>query len=247
MPRFVGLVPLLHLLPGMNPTVDILQLDPEVPAGVFADLLAAWRVPFRILRPDLGEAVPAARLPVIVLGGRLGVHDEAQHPFLREVKDFMAACLAAGTPLLGICLGGQLLSAVAGGMVSSNRHGEKGLVGIALTTAGESDPLFAGLGEGLRAFEWHNDSFTIPPGAEHLAGSPTCPGQAFRIGRAWGLQFHPEVDEAIVASWSRGEADRQELTATFAAAAVSHQALAATLLANFLRSAGLAGLTGRVR
>ncbi len=223
----------------MKTPIDILQLDPEVPAGVFADLLAEWQVHFRLLRPDLGEPLPTGGAPVIVLGGRMGVHDEEAHPFLAEVKAFMAACLASATPLLGICLGGQLLSAVAGGVVTSQSRGEKGLVAITLSGAGAADPLFAGLGSDLSAFEWHNDSFTIPPGAVPLAGSATCPGQAFRLGRAWGLQFHPEVDEAIVAAWSRGDPDREALITAFAAAAATHRALAAALLANFLDNAGL--------
>ncbi|TLM65888.1 MAG: type 1 glutamine amidotransferase [Deltaproteobacteria bacterium] len=221
----------------MQRELAIIQNDPEVPAGVFGELLTEWRVPFRIVRPDLGELLPAAGDAAIVLGGAMGVHDEAAHPFLREIKGWLARLLADGTPLLGICLGGQLLAEVAGGMVSSNRCGEKGLVEVELTGAGAADPLFAGIPRCFPVFQWHNDSFTIPPGAAHLAGSRGCPGQAFRTGNAWGVQFHPEVDGAIVAAWSRKTPDAARLTGRFAAAEAGHRALARQLLANFLDAA----------
>jgi GMP synthase-like glutamine amidotransferase len=171
----------------------------------------------------------------------MGVHDEALHPFLHPLKEGLRRLLAARTPLFGICLGGQLLSAVAGGTVSSNQRGEKGLVEVTLTAAGAADPLFAGVGPTFPAFQWHNDSFTIPPQAAYLASSAACPGQAFRLGNAWGVQFHPEVDSAIVTAWSGRSADGARLTAEFTAAEAEHRALARQLLGNFLAIAGLRG------
>jgi GMP synthase-like glutamine amidotransferase len=226
---------------GMIKQVDIIQSDPEVPAGVFSTLLGEWQVPFRLLRPDLGELLEEGSAAVIVLGGRMGVHDDAAHPFLRPLKDYLRLMLADGTPLFGICLGGQLLADVAGGVVSSNRCGEQGLVNVTLTPAGAADPLFSGIEGRFPAFQWHNDSFTIPPGAVHLASSVTCPGQAFRIGNAWGTQFHPEVDGAIVAAWSDRTPAKERLTNEFAVAERVHQALARQLLGNFLAAAGLRG------
>ena len=225
----------------MPKVVAIIQVDPEVPAGVFGELLTEWQVPARILRPDCGEALPVGADAVIMLGGVMGVHDEASHPFLRLVKDFISRMLTAGTPLLGICLGGQLLADVAGGVVSSNRCGEKGLVDVSLTAAGAADPLFAGINRRFPAFQWHNDSFTIPAAAVHLATSATCPGQAFRLGKAWGVQFHPEVDRDIVAAWSGRTTDRERLTAEFAGAEPAHRLLARQLLGNFLTIARMRG------
>lgn len=219
--------------------VDIIQNDPEVPPGVFHELLTEWRVPFRLCRPDLGDALPDAFDAVIVLGGIMGVHDDSVHPFLRMLKTWLARVLADGTPLLGVCLGGQLLADVTGGVVSSNRCGEKGLVEVVLTAAGAADRLFSGSDRRFPVFQWHNDSFTIPAAAVHLAASEVCPGQAFRIGNAWGVQFHPEVNEAIVAAWSRHDPQRLQLTDDFAAAAATHRVLAGQLLANFLDIAGI--------
>lgn len=232
---------ILQLAMGMQKHVDIIQSDPEVPAGVFVELLAEWQVPFHILRPDLGEALPTAADAVVVLGGVMGVHDEAVHPFLHQVKGCLEHLLASRTPLFGICLGGQLLADVAGGVVSSNRCGEKGLVEVFLAATSATDPLFAGVAGCFRAFQWHNDSFTVPPGAAHLASSAVCPAQAFRIGNAWGAQFHPEVDGTIVAAWSKRHPARDRLTGDFAAAEADHRLLAARLLNNFLGIAGIRG------
>lgn len=157
------------------------------------------------------------------------------------LKEFLRRMLANRTPLLGICLGGQLLADVAGGVVSSNRCGEKGLVEVALTEAGIADPLFAGFRRCFRAFQWHNDSFTVPPQATSLASSGTCPGQAFRIGNAWGVQFHPEVDGSIVAAWSESVSAEDPLLAEFLAAEHEHRVLARQLLGNFLKLAGVRG------
>ena len=219
--------------------LHIIQSDPGVTAGVLAELLDEWRIGYRIVRPDLGESLPARSVAVIVLGGEMGVHDEAQHPFLVPLKAFLRQALQVGTPLLGSCLGGQLLADAAGGTVTANRCGEKGLVEIALSATGAADPLFAGIAAPLRVFHWHNDSFSIPPGAQQLASSPTCPGQAFRIGRAWGLQFHPEVDLAIVTRWSRRTPAAAHLPGEFVGYAAAHRAMARQLLGNFLGMAGI--------
>lgn len=219
--------------------VDIIQNDPTVPTGVFGMLLAEWQVPLRIHRADSGAALPADAAAVIVLGGTMGVHDASNLPFLLALKAFLKQVVAAGTPLLGICLGAQLLADATGGVVSKNCCGEQGLVDINLTPAGYDDPLFNGVGKRFQAFQWHNDSFSIPPGSLHLATSSGCSGQGFRVGNAWGLQFHPEVDRLIVSEWSRHSQTRAELLKSFAAVETEHFCLAKQLLANFLRTAGL--------
>lgn len=224
----------------------IVQNDPEVPAGAYADYLVEMGVPFRQARPFAGEELPPAGevAAAVVLGGAMGVHDTAAHPFLASVKGFIGEAVAAGLPYLGICLGGQLLADVLGAPVTPGANGEKGNLTVSLTPEGERDPLFAGISSSFVTFQWHNDTFAIPAGGALLASSPACPHQAFRVkDRAWGVQFHPEVTREIVASWARWSnatappVDR--FVAEFAAAEPLFHVVSRRLLANFLRIAGL--------
>ena len=139
-------------------------------------------MPHRLLRLYAGEALPRldAGDGCIVFGGYMGVHDETDYQYLRPLKAFLCEAVEAGFPVLGICLGGQLLAVALGGAVSVGCRGERGVCTLDLTPEGAGDPLFAGLSSSFAAFEWHNDSFTVPPQAHHLATSAACPGQVFR-------------------------------------------------------------------
>jgi GMP synthase-like glutamine amidotransferase len=224
----------------------IIQNDPEVPPGNFGDTIRRLNIHCRIVHPYAGETIPplAEVAAAIVLGGAMGVHDMEEHPFLVRVKAFIRECVRRETPFLGICLGGQLLADVLGGRVAANSpHGEKGTLKVLLSAAGEADPLFAGIPREFVTFQWHNDSFEVPAGATLLATSPACGGQAFRFGsRAWGTQFHPEVDREIVGCWARwtGEtaphADR--FLADFLLAEQGYLDVSRRLLGNFLMQAG---------
>lgn len=220
--------------------IYLIQNHPDVPAGIYDELLQKARIPFRTIRPDLGEALPAPQSAsaVIVLGGYMGVHDEEEFPFLGELKTFTRSCVAVDTPFFGICLGGQLLAAVLGGEVTAKQRGEKGLCTLTLTGAGQSDPLFSGVPASFSAFQWHNDSFALPPDAVLLASSADCPGQAFRYGRAWGVQFHPEVDLEIVRSWTRESYNTSEYQKNFSRGEIELRSFGTRLLGNFLAVAG---------
>jgi len=216
--------------------IYLMQLDGKVPPGIYGEHLRASGAPHRLLRLDAGASLPALAPGdgCIVFGGYMGVHDEADYPYLRPLKAFLGEAVEAGLPVLGICLGGQLLAAALGGTVSAGCRGEKGVCTLDLTPEGAADPLFAGLPSPFAAFEWHNDSFTVPPQALHLAASAACPGQAFRWRNAWGLQFHPEVDRQIVGAWSAPLDPQGRFAADFAAAEAAHRAMAQQLLENFL-------------
>ena len=151
-----------------------------------------------------------ARLPedtqgyqaVIVMGGPMGVYDEADYPFLRDEHRFLTRVLAQDVPLLGICLGSQLLAKALGARVYRNPHKEIGWYSVDLTPAGAADLLFAGLTSPVPVFQWHGDAFDLPAGATPLASSPLCTNQAFRYGdRVYGLLFHLELTPAIIHSW----------------------------------------------
>jgi GMP synthase (glutamine-hydrolysing) len=226
----------------------IVQNDPEVPPGNFLDIIRELNVPCRTIHPYAGERLPFPEgvAAAIVLGGAMGVHDADRHPFLVPLKEFIRACVARQVPFLGVCLGGQLLADVLGGRVTTGSPcAEKGTLAVTLTAAGEEDPLFAGISREFVSFQWHNDSFEIPPGGKHLATSPACLGQAFRFGaNAWGTQFHPEVDRAIVDCWARWTEETapraEEFLASFVRSEQPYLEVARRLLGNFLRLAGLA-------
>lgn len=162
----------------------------------------------RVLRPYEGEELPASLdgRPLLVLGGGYLPDDDERAPWLPATRGLVTQALAEATPVLGICLGGQLLAQVAGGTVRA-RHGlpEYGSTPIRLRPEAAADPLLHGLGATVPAIERHVDRITeLPSGAVWLASSDACPHQAFRMGvNAWGVQFHPEADAARIAAWDR--------------------------------------------
>lgn len=224
--------------------IHFVQNDPEVPPGIYAERLAEAGIPFRIAMPFRGENIPSldGTSAVIVLGGSMGVNDTAAHPFLVKVKEYIRAVLDAEKPYLGICLGGQLLADVAGAKVSSNLYEEIGMRRVDLALKGLEDPLFRSVPAHFDTFQWHNDSFSIPEGAIRLACSDACPNQAFRCGeKAYGLQFHPEVNENIVSAWCRefpsGGLTAGQIMYGFRNAGVSYRENSLLILDNFLQIA----------
>lgn len=218
----------------------IIENDPRCPAGLYGKLLRTWRVSHGFWRPYAGEESPPRRrlIGVIVLGGDMGVHDVAEHPSLLLVKDLLKEVVAVNLPCLGICLGGQLLAEALGAPVHSGRHGEKGCRPLTLTHGGRKDSLFVGLSSTFPVFQWHNDSFEIPHGADHLAVTATCPSQAFRYGNAWGVQFHPEIDAAIMEDWQKDAGgDESETLNQFCLQQAALRRVGERLLNNFLATA----------
>jgi GMP synthase (glutamine-hydrolysing) len=148
-----------------------------------------------------GGARPAGAEAIAVFGGGMNVADAARLPWLAEEIALLRGALEDGTPVLGICLGAQLLAAAAGAQVARARRPEIGWFDVERTDAGAVDPLLGALPARFSAYQWHSWSFALPEGAVELARSPVCP-QAFALGdRAWGVQFHPEVTEDILDAW----------------------------------------------
>jgi len=182
--------------------IDIIRFDEKVGPGTFADWLTEFDCRVRFWRADRGELPPVEEMhPVILLGGYMGVNERNELPYLQQAAEWTATVVERGRPLLAICLGGQLLAYALGAEVQSQVRQEKGLTKIVLTAEGKIDPLFRGLTSPFLSFEWHNDSFELPTGSIHLAKTQICSPQVFRYRNAWGLQFHPEVDEQVVAEW----------------------------------------------
>jgi GMP synthase (glutamine-hydrolysing) len=172
--------------------------------GAFGEAIAAaghrldeWSL------PQAGEppADPLGYDAVLVLGGAMNADEREKHPWLVEEGRLLGELIERGRPLLGLCLGGQLVAGAAGAMPRRAARPEIGWHPVEVGDEGRRDPLLAPLAPGFEAFQWHSYEFPLPPGAVPLASSDACL-QAARVGeRAWAIQFHPEVSAADAASW----------------------------------------------
>ncbi len=178
----------------------------NVGPGVFEDAVRAGGhelVERNVARDGVtDEAADAA----IVLGGAMHPDQEDRHGWLRPELRFLERELERGTPLLGVCLGSQLIARAAGAQVFRAAEPEVGWLQVELTESGSADPVAAALPQRFDAFQWHHYTHGLPAGAIELARSPVCT-QAFRLGRAWGVQFHPEVRAEQVESWLAEDPD----------------------------------------
>jgi GMP synthase-like glutamine amidotransferase len=166
----------------------------EGPAAI-ADWAAAGGHSLRTTHVYRGEDLPPLdgfeRL--VVMGGPMGVHDAAEHPWLTAEKAFLRQVVDGGKSIVGICLGAQLLAEVLHARVYRGPQKEIGWFSVDLTEAAHRSRVFGGLPKRLEVFHWHGDTFDLPPGACHLASSKACAHQAFLYaGRVLGLQFHLE-------------------------------------------------------
>ncbi len=139
---------------------------------------------------------------LILMGGYMGVYESHVYQHLKVEMRLIEAALKRNMPILGICLGSQILAHVLGAEVRKHTEREMGWVPVHLTEKGRSDPIFLGFKESEMLFQSHGDTFEIPASAEHLAFSQVCHGQAFRYGdRVYGFQFHIEIDRPTIGHW----------------------------------------------
>jgi GMP synthase (glutamine-hydrolysing) len=155
-------------------------------------------------RPWTGQPLPATPEAdaLVVFGGEQSATDDHTHPYLPDLARLMAAYSAADKPVLGICLGSQLLARAFGAKNQLGTAPEFGWTDVSLTDEGRKDPVLSAVPDSFPIFQWHSDTFTLPEGALHLATSATAHHQAFRIGRAtYGTQFHFEANRPMIADW----------------------------------------------
>ena len=179
--------------------------------GVFAEAIEEsggavdeWTMAERRQPP----ADPSAYDAVLVLGGAMNVDEEDRHGWIAEEKALLRELLEREVPMLGVCLGAQMLAAAAGAEPRRASRPEIGWHQVEITAEGKDDPVLGPLAPAFEAFQWHSYEFPLPAGAVPLARSEVCL-QGCRIGeRAWALQFHPEVSDADLRQWiDRYEAD----------------------------------------
>ncbi len=145
----------------------------------------------------------------------MGANDEMQHPWIPSECLLLRKCTEKELPVVGICLGGQLLAKALGAVVEQNPHAEVGWFPVTPNARGLEDPVMGAAGGHPIVYHWHQDTFHLPGGAELLAHSRLCERQAYKIGDfAYGFQFHPEADAQLVAEWLAIESCGDEIQAT---------------------------------
>jgi len=183
----------------------VFQHVPFEPLGIVDSMFKAAGFRIRYVNFNRAENADVAverYNGLVVLGGPMGADEVERHPHLQFEQAAIRAAVERGMPVLGICLGAQLMAASFGGRILRRGAVEFGWRRVTPTAAGVADPVIGHLGGGAEIFQWHSDTFTLPAAAEHLAASADCRYQAFRIGEcAYGFQFHLEADRALIRRW----------------------------------------------
>jgi len=175
--------------------------------GYLAGFLEAHNIRWKLCAVDAGEALPSLATDysgLVFMGGPMSVNDEL--PWIAQELDLIREAVARDIPVLGHCLGAQLIAKALGGVVSSNPVKE---LGWGEVTVADNDIARAWFGDvtAFEAFHWHGETFTLPPGATRLLSSEHCVNQAFAIGKTLALQCHIEMTAGMVADWSAAGAD----------------------------------------
>ena len=149
---------------------------------------------------------------LVVLGGRMAVYEAEKYPHLTMETKLIERAAEKNLPVLGICLGSQLVANALGARVYPSGIKEIGWYDLSTTAGAKADPLFRHVGLTEKVFQWHGDTFDLPNEAVHLASSSLCRNQAFRYrNNIYALQFHLEVDGAIIDSWLNAAENRREI------------------------------------
>jgi GMP synthase (glutamine-hydrolysing) len=184
----------------------VVQHDHDEVAGPLRAALTAAGIESRVWVMLDGEPLPgdaAAFSAVVVMGGLQAAYSDLRFPTRQAELELMEQAVDAAVPLLGLCLGAQLMAHALGGEALKGHGPEVGWVPVRLLDAAHEDPLLAGLPDEFAALQWHGDTYRPPPGAVLLAESDAYPNQGFRLGTwAWGLQFHLEAVETIARTWA---------------------------------------------
>ncbi len=193
----------------------------ECPLGLLGEILQERGLTYDVVNVEettLPE--PTSYDAIIALGGPQHVYNIDKYPYFTPEKALIRRAIEHDIPFLGICLGGQLLAASLGAQVSQHTLTEIGFYTVPFTDAGQQDPLFKNLPGYQKVFHWHEDSFELPPGSILLATNETTSNQAFRYGsRAYGLQYHIELNSELLDLWLELPEFQQEIIAAIGTAA----------------------------
>jgi len=187
----------------MKPVAIFRHAATEGPA-YFATYLTHHDVPWRVIRIDEGEAVPSAPgeySGLAFMGGPMSVNDDL--PWIPALLALIRAAAAEDVPLLGHCLGGQLIAKALGATVTNNVVKEIGWGRVDVVQNAPAQRWFGGGVKSFECFHWHGETFSIPPGATRVLASPHCENQAFVMGKHIGMQCHVEMTAELIRSWCR--------------------------------------------
>ena len=174
--------------------------------GYFATFLETNCVPWRLIKIDEGDAVPDGPddySGLCFMGGPMSVNDDL--PWIPKVLSLIRTAIARDMPVIGHCLGGQLIAKALGGAVTKNPVKEIGWGKVETVDGAACD--WIGDVQGFEAFHWHGETFSIPPGATRILQSAHCANQAYVIGKTLGMQCHVEMTEAMIRLWNRAWAE----------------------------------------
>lgn len=241
----------------VKPRVLVVQHQESCPPGLMGSWLEQAGCELVVVRPYLGEALPDVRDhdALLVLGGQMSANDDATVPWLAPLKQMIRVADGDQVPVLGICLGHQLMAVALGGKVAPSPLGQTiGLQAIGWTSAAAEDLLTAGCSGEERAVHWNDDVVVeLPDAAVTLAACPRGDHQVVRFGqRAWGIQAHPEADADIVRPWAESDRERHlaqgvDQEAAIAAIDEARDALGGHWQPMARRFAELAAARGRAR
>lgn len=201
----------------MKPVAIFRHIRSEGP-GYFATVLEQRSIPLRLIAVDAGEALPQSARAfsgLVFMGGPMSVNDDL--PWIAPALALVQDAVRQDVPLLGHCLGAQLIARALGGRVQPSPVKEIGWGEVAVSDNGLAREWFGPL-DGFTAFHWHGETFTLPPGATRILQNAHCVNQAFVLGKHVGLQCHVEMTAELVRSWCRG--GREEIDASAASPAV---------------------------
>jgi len=181
------------------------------PMGGIAEALSERGIDAQYIRSFAGEMVPknmSDAAALVVMGGPMGVNEQAEYPFLSDEIRLIESALEHEKPVLGVCLGSQLLASALGATIRQGKQKEIGWRAVTLTDAATRDELWQAVASPFTAYHWHGDVFDLPHGAESLAASAQTACQAYRYGRnVYGFLFHMEATPQIVTDMVEAFAD----------------------------------------
>ena len=181
----------------------IKHIDIEGP-GTMLEYMNTKAIQYQIIDLSLGEKLPSnlnEYQAIVILGGPMNVYEEEKYNYLKDENKFIKKALEEKIPMLGLCLGAQLIAKAIGAKVGKSREKEIGWFKVKLTSDGLNDSIFDGFDNEIEVFQWHGDTFDIPENALHLASSNACANQAFKYNNVYGFQFHLEVTNNMVKEW----------------------------------------------